>query len=315
MEKKSIIKTGVLVILALVLLVWGLSFLKGENLFKTENEYVAVYDRLDRLAESNQVLLGGYRIGTVKSIEFKEIDNELKIYVRIRVSNDFKIPKGTVLKIVSVDIMGTRGIDVVRPKNFSGYHVSGDTLRGAVEGGIIEQFTEMVMPLKDDLIGMLFTTDSVMHAVNRLLNEQNISYITSGLEDLQRITANLSAKMPLVDSMLVNFDKLGKTLAKNDKNIDRAVSNFAALSDTLSALELSKTLTEARTALNCVNEMLNTVNNGDGTVQRFLSSDSVYNNIETLTAKLNTLLADFEKHPKKYVNLSIFGGKEKEKKK
>ena len=311
MDKKSVIKTGVFVVVAVVLLVWGLSFLKGENFFKTENEYVAVYDRIDKLAPGNQVLLSGYRIGTVKNIEFQEVDGSLKIYVRVRINNDFKIPKGTVLKISAIDIMGTKGVEVVRPANFQGYHQSGDTLKGAVEGGIVDQLMELVMPMKDDLVRMLFTADSVMHAVNKLLNEQNIKYMTSGLEDLQKIASSLAGKMGQVDAMFVNFDKLGKTLGKNDKNIDRAIKNFAALSDTLSSLELSKTLDDARRALAGVNEMLDAVNNGSGTVQKFLSSDSVYNNIETLSAKLNTLLDDFEKHPKKYVNLAIFGGKEK----
>ena len=313
MERKSIIKIGILTIIALVLLVWGLSFLKGENLFKTENEFVAVYNRLDNLAQSNPVLLSGYRIGSVKSIDFKEEDNELKIYVRFKVNDDFRLPKGTVMKIVSVDIMGTKGVDVIRPKNFTGYHENGDTLIGVVEGGIIDQLLDLIMPMKDDLAGMLLTTDSVMHAVNRLLNPQNINYIESGLRDLQEISGNLAGKMLLVDTMLVNFTKLSRTMGKNSGNIDRAIQNFAALSDTLNALELSKTLDEARTALQNVNTLLNTVNASDGTVQKFLTTDTVYNNVERLTTKLNTLIDDFEKHPKKYINLAIFGGKEKKK--
>lgn len=313
MERKSIIKTGLLTILALVLLVWGLSFLKGENLFKTENEFVAVYNRLDNLAQSNPVLLSGYRIGSVKSIDFKEEDNELKIYVRFKISDEFRLPKGTVMKIVSVDIMGTKGVDVIRPKNFTGYHENGDTLIGITEGGIVDQLLELIMPMKNDLVGMLMTTDSVMHSVNRLLNQENINYLEAGLRDLQIIAGNLAGKMTLVDSMLVDFTKLSRTMGKNSGNIDRAIQNFASLSDTLSALELSKTLADARTSLQNLNTLLNTVNSSDGTVQKFLTTDTVYNNIETLTTKLNTLLDDFEKHPKKYINLAIFGGKEKKK--
>ena len=92
MEKRSIIKIGVLTVMALLILVWGLSFLKGENLFKTENEYVAIYDKLDGLQESNAVMLSGYQIGSVKSIGFEEHDNELKIVVRLKINNDFKNP-------------------------------------------------------------------------------------------------------------------------------------------------------------------------------------------------------------------------------
>ncbi|MBQ3689863.1 MAG: MCE family protein [Bacteroidales bacterium] len=311
MDKKSVVKIGVLAILALVLLVWGLSFLKGENLFKTQDRYVAVYNKLDGLAESNPVLLSGYRIGSVEKIDFQELNNSLKIIVRVKVNSDFNMPKGTVLKIVSVDIMGTKGIEVIRPEKFDGYHKSGDTLESMIQGGIIEQVMDMILPVKDDLAGFISVTDSVLHSLNALLTEKNVKNLTSGIENLQVLSEHLASNLSRIDGMISDFNNLSRTLAKNSGNIDRAIGNFAALSDTLNALNLAQTLSEAQTALNNINTALEVVNRGDGTVQKLLTSDSVYNNLEQLTLKANRLLEDFEKHPRKYVNLAIFGGKDK----
>jgi len=297
--------------MALLILVWGLSFLKGENLFKTENEYVAIYDKLDGLQESNAVMLSGYQIGSVKSIGFEEHDNELKIVVRLKINNDFKIPVGTIVKIVSVDIMGTKGIEVIRPKKVTVYHSNGDTLKSAVDSGIFDQMLELVLPMKDDLVGFLTTSDSVMHALNLILNEQNRHNLTNSLANLEVVSEHLSENVHLIDSMINNFNKLSRTLGKNSANIDHAINNFASVSDTLAALELQKTMADASEALQGINRLMNTINSNNGTAQKILTNDTLYNNLEQMSIRINNILTEFEKHPKKYINLSIFGGKDK----
>ena len=311
MEKRSIIKIGVLTVMALLILVWGLSFLKGENLFKTENEYVAIYDKLDGLQESNAVMLSGYQIGSVKSIGFEEHDNELKIVVRLKINNDFKIPVGTIVKIVSVDIMGTKGIEVIRPKKVTVYHSNGDTLKSAVDSGIFDQMLELVLPMKDDLVGFLTTSDSVMHALNLILNDQNRHNLTNSLANLEVVSEHLSENVHLIDSMINNFNKLSRTLGKNSANIDHAINNFTSVSDTLAALELQKTMADASEALQGINRLMNTINSNNGTAQKILRNDTLYNNLEQMSIRINNILTEFEKHPKRYINLSIFGGKDK----
>ncbi len=314
MEKKNFIKIGLLAVIALVILVWGLSFLKGESLFKTENHYVAIYNKLDGLAESNPVMLSGYKIGAVESIGFQEQDNELKIVVKMKVSNDFQLPTGTTAKIVNVDIMGTKGIEIIRPKNVTGYYGNGDTLRSAIDGGIIDQLLDFIMPMKEDLAGFLSTSDSVMRSLNQLLNERNRNNLTLSLEGLSEIATHLSQNSHAIDSIMRNFDKASRMLGRNTGNIERAINNFATVSDSLAGLGLSNTLAEAQEALKKANRLLATINESNGTAQKILTNDTLYNNLEEATVRINRILDEFEKHPKKYINLAIFGGKEKEKK-
>ena len=314
MEKKNFIKIGLLAVLAIVILVWGLSFLKGDSLFKAENHYIAVYNKLDGLAESNPVMLSGYRIGSVETINFVEEDNELKIIVKMKISNDFQLPVGTTAKIVNIDIMGTKGIDIIRPKTANGYYGNGDTLRSAIDGGIIDQLLDFIMPMKEDLAGFLTTSDSVMHALNQLLNEKNLTNLSNSLEGLGEVAAHLSKNANSIDSIMRNFDKASRMLGRNTGTLERAIGNFAAVSDTLATLHLSQTLAEAQEALKKANRLLATINEGNGTAQQILTNDTLYNNLQEASTRINRLLDDFEKHPKKYINLAIFGGKEKEKK-
>lgn len=315
MEKKNFIKIGILAVSAIVILVWGLSFLKGESLFKAENHYIAIYNKLDGLAESNPVMLSGYRIGSVENIGFVEEDNELKIIVKMKISNDFMLPIGTTAKIVNIDIMGTKGIEIIRPKTVSGYYTNGDTLRSSMDGGIIDQILDFVLPMKEDLAGFLTTSDSVMHALNQLLNEKNLNNLSHSLEGLSDVATHLSKNANSIDSIMRNFDKAARMLGRNTSTLERAIANFATVSDTLAGLELSTTLSEAQEALKKANRLLATINDSNGTAQKILTSDSLYNNLEEATVRINRILDEFEKHPKKYINLAIFGGKEKEKKK
>ncbi len=313
MEKKNYIKIGLLAVTAIVILVWGLSFLKGESLFKAENHYIAIYNKLDGLAESNPVMLSGYRIGSVENISFVEENNELKIIVKMKISNDFQLPVGTTAKIVNIDIMGTKGIDIIRPKTVNGYYGNGDTLRSSIDGGIIDQILDFVLPMKEDLAGFLTTSDSVMHALNQLLNEKNLNNLSHSLEGLSDVASHLSKNANSIDSIMRNFDKAARMLGRNTGTLERAIANFATVSDTLATLELSKTLSEAQEALKKANRLLATINEGNGTAQKILTNDSLYNNLEEATVRINRILDEFEKHPKKYINLSIFGGKEKNK--
>ena len=315
MEKKNYIKIGLLAVTAIVILVWGLSFLKGESLFKAENHYIAIYNKLDGLAESNPVMLSGYRIGSVENISFVEENNELKIIVKMKISNDFMLPIGTTAKIVNIDIMGTKGIEIIRPKTVSGYYTNGDTLRSSMDGGIIDQILDFVLPMKEDLAGFLTTSDSVMHALNQLLNEKNLNNLSHSLEGLSDVATHLSKNANSIDSIMRNFDKAARMLGRNTGTLEQIINNFANVSDSLAGLELSKTLGEAQEALQNANRLLSTINNSNGTAQKILTTDSLYNNLEEATVRINRILDEFEKHPKKYINLSIFGGKEKEKKK
>ncbi len=314
MEKKNYIKIGLLAVTAIVILVWGLSFLKGESLFKAENHYIAIYNKLDGLAESNPVMLSGYRIGSVENISFVEENNELKIIVKMKISNDFQLPVGTTAKIVNIDIMGTKGIDIIRPKTVNGYYGNGDTLRSSIDGGIIDQILDFVLPMKEDLAGFLTTSDSVMHALNQLLNEKNLNNLSHSLEGLSDVASHLSKNANSIDSIMRNFDKAARMLGRNTGTLERAIANFATVSDTLATLELSKTLSEAQEALKKANRLLATINESNGTAQKILTNDTLYNNLEEATVRINRILDEFEKHPKKYINLSIFGGKEDKKK-
>ena len=314
MEKRTLIKIGIVAVLSLSLLIWGLSFLKGEKLFSTENEYIAIYDKIDGLQESNPVTLSGFKIGKVSSVDFAG-DDKMSIAVKMHIVNDFAIPKGTIAKIVNMDIMGTKGIEIICPQKYDGYHENGDTLKGSREGGILDQMLELVLPMKDDLVGFISASDSVMHSLNQLLNAENRNNITASLGNLRVLSSHLSQNSHRIDSVMKNLTKVSQSIGQNSGNINRAINNFAAVSDTLSNLNLNDAISDAQQSLEQLNTLLNNINNGNGSVSKIIRSDSIYNSLERASAQLDLILNEFEKNPKKYINFSVFGGKDKSEKK
>jgi phospholipid/cholesterol/gamma-HCH transport system substrate-binding protein len=127
------------------------------------------------------------------------------------------------------------------------------------------------------------------------------------------VAKHLSKNANSIDSIMRNLDKAARMLGRNTGTLERIINNFESVSDSLAVLELSKTLNEAQEALKNANRLLSTINNSNGTAQKIITSDSLYNNLEEATVRINRILDEFEKHPKKYINLSIFGGKEKNK--
>lgn len=311
MEKKSIIKTGIYVSLAFVILIWGLSYLKGSNIFNKGNRYVAVYSRLEGLSEGSPVMISGYRIGSVNKIKFKDNGCQLKIIADMEIDSEFKIPQGSVAKIVSVDIMGTKGVEISRPAEFSSYHQSGDTIASGFDGGIMDAAMDLIIPLKDHLGNLLESADRTMKSISSLMTEENMQRLSHSLEDLNKLSGSLAANTGNISNLLANLNSLSGAMGQNSENISRAIGNFAQLSDTLGAMNLGQVMAEAQTALSSINEILYSINNGNGTANQIINSDSLYSNLLTATEKINYLLDDFEKHPKKYVNLAIFGGREK----
>ncbi|MCQ2252831.1 MAG: hypothetical protein MJZ61_05205 [Bacteroidales bacterium] len=311
MTKNTIIKIGVYVTLSVILLVWGINFLKGKSTFASQNTYYTIFNNIDGVGD-------GCPVKVTQRVPYSRIEIEdngtcLNVIAKISVDKKFRIPECSRIKITNLDIMGSKGIEIERPKTATSYLNDGDTIQSSQEGGLMEQVMELVNPIREHMSSIISQADSAMIALNGLMNDKNKNNITNSLQALNTLSGKLADNAGNLNDMMVNFGKLSRTIGKNSENIDRAISNFASLSDSLESLNMAKTLKEAETALQNVNKMLATINNGSGTAHDIIYNEDLHKNLITATDKLNYILNDFEQHPKKYVNLTVFGGKDKKK--
>ena len=320
MKHAKYVKLGILIVATLAILIWGIGYLKGNDVFKRNDYYFVVYDRIDGLLESNKVIMNGYQVGQVYKIGFTP-DNSGKLVVTLMMDASFKIPVNSVAQIVSSDIMGTRSIKMIFGSEKK-YYQSGDTITGAIESDLKEQVSMQVLPLKNKAEQLLNTIDSAIVTLTVILNEdarknlsqsfENINRSINNIEkttsDLQQIVASQKGNIQLT---MENITTITGTLSNNSKDLENAIKNLSKLSDTLAQLPVSPIVENISEASNQILLLLQKLNSTESTAGLLLNDDQLYRSITDLSENLSFLINDIQANPKRYLEFSAIDfGKE-----
>ena len=322
MKIRKEIKIGVVVTAALSLLIWGLNFLKGENILSNKQMFYAVYTQIDGLVEGNPVQVSGHKIGQVGKIFFHPDKSGLVVVNFVLDKETIKLPKDTRARIYSSDLLGSKAVQLVLGTDTSGYLSSGDTLISDLEANLQESVNATILPLKIKAEELISSMDSAVTIVQLILNEKARGDLEAGFESIKRSFATFESAATNLDDLIatnkgritdifVSIQSIASNL--NDKNSELAkiIDNFAMISDTLAKANIAETLENASTALSQAARIMEKINNGEGTMGLLINNDSLYNNLESASLELDLLLKDINKRPKRYVHFSIFGKKDK----
>ncbi|MGB1243605.1 MAG: MlaD family protein, partial [Chitinophagales bacterium] len=226
-------KVGVLAFTAIVILIFGYNYLKGKDLFSSDNTFYAVYNRIDGLATSNPVQINGFQIGMVEDIYLKP-DRSGKLVVQFTVDNDVNLPKNTKVKIISSGLLGDKAMDVdlgeARTLKGLQYAASGDTLQGIIELGITELALEELLPIKDKVENMLTSLDSTLIEVKFLMRS---SEFRTAFSNLGEMVTDLKGTLDNVNSLTANLNDFSE---RDLDKISTSLTNFQAASGDLKNL-------------------------------------------------------------------------------
>ena len=306
---------GLSFIAAIVIFVWGYNFLKSKNLFKAETIYYASYDKVNGLIKANPVVINGLRVGQVKNVYFNP-DMSGDIMVSMVLSTDFPIPKNSIARIFSSDLMGSKAIELVLG-NSTAILQEGDTLATSVEGGLMEEVNAQVQPIKAKAENLLASIDTLVIALESVFNEtarENLKESFQNIEltfaNLQRTTSNIDTlvveESSRISSILVNLDSLTAALNENRGNIQNIITNFEIISDSLAKSEIPGTFAEINKTLADMQLILESINEGQGTLGMLVTDDSLYVELNRSATALDSLLNDIRLNPKRYVRFSLF---------
>src|SRR5690554_6027239 len=193
-------KIGLFAVVCLAVLFWGLNFLKGRNVFSRTNIYYAIYSRVDGLKPTNDVILSGFKIGSVKSIAFDDMKKG-ELLVTLLIEKKYQIPLNSEAKLVSADIMGGKAIRLDL-SNSTTFHKQGDTLVSSIETGIIDQLIYEMGPIKDKAEKLIVEMDQMLVNINEILNDENKDNINHSFESLRSSLAHLNSMSKSIDRML-----------------------------------------------------------------------------------------------------------------
>ncbi len=299
------IKTAVLVIVASMLFIWGYSFLTGKDIFNSNKKLYVVYDNVMGLAPSAPVTINGLIIGKVNKIN---INPDAKILVEMQINTDFPISKSSIAEIYSSGFVGGKEIAIIPNLNDKSQTISGDYLKPSNKLGIVDEISAQVEPIKIKAEAVLDNTDKINFKLNQVLNTQTKTNLRSSIENLNTTLAEFNTISKSVNSMLAeNKSKLNNTLL----NFDKTSTNFAKISDTLSNANIAKTLNDMQNSVADIQKMINEIEKGNGTMGKLMKDEKLYTNLTQSTKELELLLQDLRLNPTRYVNVSLFGKKNK----
>jgi phospholipid/cholesterol/gamma-HCH transport system substrate-binding protein len=315
-EIKSV-KVALFFIAAALIFYIGSIFLKGINVFGKKNYYYAVFEDIGALHESTNVTLNGYEIGKVTDIELLS-SNPVRICAEILVTEKLDIPKDSFFEVAQKDVLGGMIVNLHLGNSAEIAH-RGDTLACCLAGGMLDGVGDLVTQLQSvvasvDTIGqnlkLAFRTEDSLNGGTMIKNTlENLEHTTA---DLSKLLADNGGK---VNNVVSQLDKLSKTLADASPKIDEIVANVDNISDSLAQSNIRTLVNNAQSTLDNANQILADVKKGNGTVGQLVNNDSLYSNINKTIESLDLLVKDLKANPSKYINVTVFGKREKKDKK
>ncbi len=301
------IKTAILVIASILLFIWGYYFLKGRDLFTDYKHVYVQYDNIEGLALSAPVTINGFVVGKVNAFE---IDKKTgKLTVELQIKGDFPISKSSVSELYSPSpFLGGKQIAIVPNLSDNVLIEEGDYLRASNKAGLTDQLADQIKPIKEKVERLLDNTDKLMQNLNQVLDEKTKQNLRSSIANLNETLAEFKGASEKVNDMLAeNKQKIGSTIV----NFDKTSANFAKISDTIAKADIGKTIRKMESTLASVDKIMSDLNSGKGTMGKLIKDETLYNNFAKTSKELELLLQDLRLNPTRYINVSLFGKKNK----
>ncbi|HOZ86684.1 MAG TPA: MlaD family protein [Bacteroidia bacterium] len=314
-------KIGIVVVCSIAAFVWGINFLKGSNLFSHKYYLYALYPRIENLIPASPLLINGYKVGQVNKITLVKADTSMMVLVKFILTEDVEIPKGSVARAVSSDLLGSKAVEIIFSKNAE-FVKTGDTLVAESETGFKESFSKQFAPLQAKAENLISNIDTVMAVVNLVLNKKTRDNIDQSFESVRKAIITLEQTAYKLDDLigsekvkisgiLSNLNQITTNLRADGQKIDNIIANVSVISDSLAKASLKDAVNNADKSLRELDILLARINAGQGTLGKLAKNDSLYNNLNKSAEDLDKLLADLRLNPGRYVHISVFGKKEK----
>ena len=300
------IKTGILVIASIALFIWGYSYLKGKDLLNDYKTIFVEYDNVEGLALNAPVTINGLVIGKVSKIVLQNSTG--KLVVELQIKSGFPFSKSSIVAIYEPGLIGGKQIQIIPDFEDKNLAVTGDTLKSAVKKGLTDLVADKLTPLQEKVEKMIVNADLLLKNLNDVLDTKSKENLKNSISNLNETLAGFNAASKNVNSILAdNKSKIDGTIS----NLNRVSSDFTKISDSLAKANLGQIVKNLEKTLVNVDKLMSDVQSGKGTFGKMIKDESLYNNLDKTSKELELLLQDVRLNPTRYVNVSLFGKKNK----
>ncbi len=304
---KTEIKVGLVGLGVLILLFFGIKFLKGIDIFNKEVNYYVLYKDVSGMHQSNYIYLNGMKVGYIKSI--KAMDNRAENFlVTISISSKVNMTKDSKIVLFNADMLGSKALRLELGQGELLH--KGDTIKGEREVGMLDKLGTAITPMAENLDSILSATKSILNQQNR----DNIQRTLANLESTSRKLNELSRQFDgLVDSekskirnIIANTESITSNLKDNNERLSNIISRIDQITDTVAQANIGSTLSETSRTIERLNKVLGIIENGKGNLGLLINDEGLYRNLSESAKKLDALIEDIKVNPKKYVKISVF---------
>jgi len=301
---------GLVTLVSLGLLIFGLNYLKGANIFKPTNHYYARMPNVSDLQNSCPVYVDGFKVGIVRDINY-DFYNTGNIIVQISLDKKMKVQTGSHVEI-KVGLTSGAYLNLILNKYVSSYYQVGDTIDGVSEKGMMDKVSDDLLPQIESMLPRL---DTILQGIQYLVNHPALS---KSFEQIETTTANLEESTRLLNKLLSKdippvTRLLNKLLSKDIPpvvaNLNQVSSDFTVLSSQFKQMDLLATQRYLDNTLKSIEQMTLQLNNKNNSLGLLLNDRSIYDRLDSAVVNASDLLLDLRLNPKRYVHFSLFGKK------
>ena len=309
------IRIGVVFIIATLVLIWGLMYLKGLELLTPSRTFYAVYDNVDGLVVSNPVTLNGLQVGQVNVLKFDQRHNG-KIICELYIKGDYPFPKNSIARIRSSSLLGSKEVALILGNSPTAAK-NGDTLNNEIEASLSAEVNKQLLPLKRKAENLISSIDSVVVIVQLVLNKNTRENLVQAIDHVKEALANIAHATFALDTLVStqraniagiigNVESISRNLKQNNDKISHILSNLSDVSDSLAKARIPSTIMQVNQTVKSLNTTLEKINKGEGSLGLLINDQKLYLDLESAARNLNLLIEDMKANPKKYLKISVF---------
>lgn len=310
------VKIGLLGLVAIVMFVFGYNYLKGTGVFSSTKIITSEYDNVQGLTPASYVQIQGFNVGAVKAIYLSKV-HPGKVEVEMTIDKNLSIPIDSKVKIVSLDLLGTKAVSIIKGSSTI-MAKDQEMLPGEVELGTIESLGASATPAIEIINKIVSTLDTTIHNINNILdvNTQNnlkasIASLNTTMQNFSQFANELNAQRSKLTKTLDNLNAFTTNLSNNNATISRVLTNAETTTGNLSKVNFEAMVNDLKKTIAELHSTLNKVNNGNGSLAMLMNDDKLYKNLKNTLSTANNLLYDINARPSRYINVNIFGKKQK----
>lgn len=303
MKNAKELKIGIFVVVILTASFFLVNYLRGEDIFNKEYKITGKYENVEGLVPSAPVFIKGFKAGKVTEVNYITEDGEFEVVCSV--SSSFPVPTDSKMVIYAVDLMGGKGVKIALGEAEEPAE-DGAQLETAFEAGLVDELGASIKPLLAKVGNTLDSLSVLVSGVNTMLSEENVRRIDGTLANLEKtmssvkgIAATINGKSAELEAFMDNLSAFSGKLEGLSEKVDTTITGFNGVVDQLNETDIKGLVASFK-------ELVENINDPDGSINKLMKDDSVYNSVDSLLNDVNILVKKIQENPRKYLKISVF---------